>query len=85
MIQRKKFKEQLILAESGDETAIAVVREVLCPLETDTVEEIEEKLYLFMRLVYLLLSTDHFQTHTPALIQFLDITHIFLLLPYFYL
>lgn len=53
MINRKKFKKELVEAEKGDETAITVVREVLRPLPTDSVEDIVEKLTLYIRIVFL--------------------------------
>lgn len=53
MINREKLKEEMILAEQGDEKSIAIVREVLRPLKTDSVEEILEKITIFSRLIFL--------------------------------
>lgn len=51
MINREKLKVEIIKAEKGDQEAIAVVREVLRPRETDSVDQIYEKIRIFIRLV----------------------------------
>ena len=53
MINKEKFKEVLFEAEKGDLESIMVVREVLRPLKTESVEEIHEKIRIFSRLIYL--------------------------------
>lgn len=53
MINKEKFKEELFNAEKGDLASIMVVREVLRPLKTESVEEIHEKIRIFSRLIYL--------------------------------
>jgi len=52
MINRKKLKPFLIKAEQGYPEAIEVVKEVLRPLKTDSVENIQEKIHLYTRLFY---------------------------------
>lgn len=53
MINKEKFKEQLLLAEDGNEDATLVVVEVLRPTQNDSVDDILEKITLFMRLIFL--------------------------------
>lgn len=53
MINKAKLKEIVIEAETGNEESLAVVREVLRPKSTDTVEEIIEKQQLFIRLIFI--------------------------------
>lgn len=53
MINREKLKEVLFEAEKGDLESVAVVREVLRPLKTESVEEILEKIKIFSRLIFL--------------------------------
>lgn len=53
MINREKLKLEIINAEKGNAESIAVVREVLRPRETDTVEQIHEKISIFIRLLFL--------------------------------
>ena len=53
MINKEKLKEIVIEAETGNEESLAVVREVLRPLKTDTVDQIMEKQHLFIRLIFI--------------------------------
>lgn len=53
MINKEELKPYILDAETGDKKAQAVVREVLRPLVTDTVEEIKEKLELYQRLIFI--------------------------------
>lgn len=53
MIDRELLRPQLEAAEKGSPEAAAVVREVLRPLPSDSVDEIYEKLHLFIRLIFL--------------------------------
>lgn len=53
MINREKLKPQIEAAEKGSSEAAAVVREVLRPRKEDTVEEIYEKIRVFIRLIFL--------------------------------
>lgn len=53
MINRDKLKPQIEAAEKGSPEAAAVVAEVLRPLKTDSVDEIYEKLRIYIRLIYL--------------------------------
>lgn len=52
-MNKELLKEEIIKAESGDETARAVVVEVLRPLKTDSIEQLQEKIRLFIRLIFL--------------------------------
>lgn len=52
MINKAKFKELIIQAETGDENAMGAVVEVLRPRKEDTVEEIYEKIVFFQRLFF---------------------------------
>lgn len=53
MINREKLKPQIIAAEKGSPEAAAVVREVLRPRKEDTVDEIYEKIRIYIRLIYI--------------------------------
>lgn len=53
MINREKLKDVLFEAEKGDKESIAIIREVLRPLKTESVEEILEKIKIFSRLIFL--------------------------------
>lgn len=53
MINIDKFKDVLLEAEKGDLESIMVVREVLRPLKTESVEEILQKIKIYSRLIYL--------------------------------
>lgn len=53
MINKEAFRKEVEAAEMGNIESVAVVREVLRPKETDTVEEIKEKIYYFNRIVFL--------------------------------
>ncbi len=53
MINREKLKDVLFEAEKGDLESVAVIREVLRPLKTESVEEILEKIKIFSRLIFL--------------------------------
>jgi len=53
MIKKDLLKAEIIKAETGNAEACAVVREVLRPRTTDTVEEIQEKIRIFIRLIFL--------------------------------
>lgn len=52
-MDKEKLKIEIIKAEKGDETSKAVIREVLKPLKSDSVEQILEKISIFIRLIYL--------------------------------
>lgn len=52
MINKEKFKPVIIAAEKGDAESIEIVKRVLRPVQTDSVEEIEEKIRTFIRLFY---------------------------------
>lgn len=47
------LKEEIIRAENGNVESRAVVREVLKPRKTDSVEQIQEKILIFIRLIFL--------------------------------
>lgn len=53
MINKDELKLQIVKAEKGDAEARAVVREVLRPRKTDTVDEIQEKLLIYIRLIFI--------------------------------
>lgn len=53
MINREKLKLQIMAAEKGSPEAAAVVREVLRPRKEDTVDEIYEKIRIFIRLIFI--------------------------------
>jgi hypothetical protein len=53
MINRAKFQPVLAAAIEGDSESIAVVREVLRPTAEDSVEEINDKLEVFISLIFL--------------------------------
>jgi len=53
MIDREKLKPQIIAAEKGSPEAAAVVREVLRPRREDSVEDIYEKIRIFIRLIFI--------------------------------
>ena len=53
MINTEKFKDVLIEAEKGDLESIIVVREVLRPLKTESVDEILQKIKIYSKLIYL--------------------------------
>jgi len=53
MINRELLRPQLEAAEKGSPEACAVVAEVLRPLPTDDVDDIFEKLSLYIRLIFL--------------------------------
>jgi len=53
MINKDKLKPVIKEAELGNQESIAVVREVLKPLKTDSVDEIVEKIGLFIRLIFI--------------------------------
>lgn len=52
MINREKLKPEIIAALSGSAESRAVVREVLRPKKTDTVEDIYEKISIFIKLIF---------------------------------
>lgn len=52
-MNRELLKEEIVKAENGDKESIAVVRKVLEPKSGDSVDEILEKMTVFMRLVFL--------------------------------
>jgi hypothetical protein len=52
MIDREKFEPVIVAAEKGDAEAIAIVARVLRPEATDSVDQIEEKIRLFIRLMF---------------------------------
>lgn len=52
MINMEKLKPVLVQAEQGDAESIAVVNRVLRPMWTDSIEVIEEKIRIFIRLNY---------------------------------
>lgn len=52
MINREKFEPIIVAAEKGDSQSAAVVREVLRPLKEDSVDEIYEKIRIFIRLIF---------------------------------
>jgi len=52
MINRTKFAPILEKALQNDSESIVIVREVLRPLPTDTVDDIHEKIELFTRLIF---------------------------------
>lgn len=53
MINREKLIPYVEGALQNDEESVAIVREVLRPLATDSVDEIYEKISIFIRLVFL--------------------------------
>jgi len=53
MINREKLTPYVEGALQNDEESVAIVREVLRPLATDSVDEICEKISIFIRLVFL--------------------------------
>jgi hypothetical protein len=53
MINKEQLKEVMFEAEKGDIESIAIVREVLRPLKSETVDEILEKIRIFSRLIFL--------------------------------
>lgn len=52
-MNRQLLKDEIIKAEKGSKESIAVVREVLKPLKTDSVDQILEKISVFIRLIFL--------------------------------
>ena len=50
--EQEKLKPILIEAEQGDAESIEAVKEVLKPLKTDTVEDIQQKILFYIRLFY---------------------------------
>jgi len=52
MIDLEKFNPHVLSAEQGSAEAAAVVREVLRPRDTDSVEEVYQKISIFIRLVF---------------------------------
>lgn len=52
-MNRELLKEEIIRAESGDKESRAVVREVLRPRKGDSVEQIAEKIGIYIRLIFL--------------------------------
>lgn len=52
MINREKFEPVIVAAEKGDAEAIAIVARVLTPEATDSIDEIYEKIRIFIRLMF---------------------------------
>lgn len=52
-MNRALLKEEIIKAESGDKESRAVVREVLRPRKEDSVDQIAEKIGIYIRLIFL--------------------------------
>lgn len=52
MINREKLEPVIVAAEKGDAESIAVVRSVLEPLKTDSVDQIYEKIGIYIRLQF---------------------------------
>lgn len=52
-MNRQLLKDEIIKAEKGDQTAVAVIREALRPLKEDSIEQILEKITVFIRLIFL--------------------------------
>lgn len=52
-MNKELLKQEIIKAEQGDEESRAVVRKVLEPRKTDSVEQIAEKIGIYIRLIFL--------------------------------
>lgn len=53
MIDREKLKPHIVAAEKGSAESAAIVREVLRPRKEDSVDEIYEKIRIFIRLIFI--------------------------------
>lgn len=53
MIDREKLKPHIVAAEKGSAESAAVVREVLRPRKDDSVDDIYEKIRIFIRLIFI--------------------------------
>lgn len=81
MINREKFNEHIKASLKGSRESIAVVREVLRPLATNTADEIYEKLRLYNRLIFIKsMKHEDSQAHKDIDMAYARQIHSFLVL-----